>query len=518
MATDHRAGRLGKELLVKNINLLVVSFLIGFALTLGLASFASAQDGAEAPADAHGVCLATIERLSAGGITQDELMEIENVCIYQETVALDFLEVTMDRLNGPQPRPNFGTWADAIAQLNSCRHIDEVICPNAGTEPPEPTRTPRSESRSHLLVECRGACAEGPGITNGVRGRGWRAEAVCREGTVPLTYSYRHAVVEGEERERRDERDRSLVLDITYCYDPASASAPRVIERDYATVDLTEVWEHIHRLENACGPDGMRGHSDDWDELCSRFEAVLVHTTRINELSAELGTLRDDLDALRAREDARWAADCGKTDAEWSAMSESEQLELIRSGECDGASSTTVLQSDWHLRFHLGAGLHLIGTSVPATLIAPYGVVYAELEALPAEHFGFFLRGMIGAGDLLDRRGQWNSEGTIGASGIFGGSAGATFRLDEMIAFDLGVASSAVFNPGGQIGTSLHTWPVFNLGGEFRVRVNPVRWLHIEATVGLDYTHSEVRRTNADAFTGVDGLGGHGSVGVGFSF
>lgn len=502
---------------MKNSYLLIVSFVVGFVLTLGFASFASAQSRIEIPVGSADPCLqAFSEAYNTGGISDAEAVSITATCVDMDVTQASFFEGVADSLNGSaNGRPVFRNIADVMGFFRTCRETTAVICPGVDEEEtPEPSRRTTTSS-SRLVVECRGACAEGPGITNGLRGRGWNRVAVCREGTVPLSLSWRHAVV-GDDARRRAES--GTVLDITYCFDPASPSAPPAIERDYATVDLTEVWEHIHRLENACGPDGMRGNSDDWDELCSRFDLVVEHTTSITNLRTALSTLRSDLDALRAREDARWAADCGKTDAEWSAMSESEQLELIRSGECDGASSTTVLQSPWHLRFHLGAGLHLIGTSVPATLIAPYGIVYAELEALPSEHFGFFLRGFIGAGDLLDRRGQWNSEGTIGASGIFGGSAGASLRLDEIVAFDLGVASSAVFNPGGQIGRSLHTWPVFQLGGEVRLRVNPLPWLHIEAALALDYTHSEVRLPNVDTFTGVDGLGGHGSIGVGVSF
>lgn len=506
---------------MKNSNLFLVSFVIGFCLVLGFTAVASAQTATriEIPADSADPCLqAFSEAYNSGGISDAEAREITAVCVDMDMTQSSFFESVADGLNGSaNGRPTFRNIVDVMGFFRTCRETTAVICPGVDEEetPETGTTRRRTGSGTRLVVECRGACAEGPGITNGLRGRGWNRVAVCREGTIPLTYSWRHAVV-GDDTRRRAES--GTALDIVYCFDPASASAPRVIERDVERTDLSGILERLDRLENACAPDGMRDRSDDWRELCTRFDAVVIHTTRINELDTELGTLRNDLDALRAREDERWAADCGKTDEEWSAMSESEQLELIRSGECDGASNTTVLQSDWHLRFHLGAGLHLVGTSVPATVIAPYGVVYAEFEALPTDHFGFYLRGFIGAGDLLDRVGQWNSEGTIGASGIFGGSAGATFRLDEMIAFDLGVASSAIFNPGGQIGRTLHTWPVFQLGGEFRVRINPVRWFHLEATIGLGYLHSEVRRTNADSFIGVDGLGGSGTIGAGFSF
>ncbi len=494
-----------------------ISFVVGFVLTLGLASIANAQTAhIEVPTGSSDPCLEAFTRAynTGNAISDAEAVEVTRVCVDMDVTQASFFEGISDVLNGPTEGPEtFRNIADVMGFFRTCRVTTTAVCPGADEEEtPEPSRR---TTTSRLVVECRGACAEGPGITNGLRGRGWNRVAVCREGTVPLSFSWRHAVV-GDETRRRAES--GTALDITYCFDPATASAPRVIERDVERVDLSGILERLDRLENACGPEGMRGNSDDWDELCTRFEAVVIHTTRISELDTELSTLRSDLDALRAREDARWAADCGKTNEEWNALSESEQLELIRSGQCDGASNTTVLQSDWHLRFHLGLAFHGLGITAPAGILAPHGVVYAEIEALPVEHFGFFLRGYVGAGNLLDRIGQFNPDGTIGDEGIFGGSAGATFRLDEMFAFDLGVASSAVFNPGGQIGRSLHTWPVFQLGGEVRLRVNPLPWLHIEGTAGLDYAHTEVRRPNVDHFVGVDGVGYHLSLGAGVSF
>jgi hypothetical protein len=489
-----------------NLRLVSVSFVVGFVLTLGLASIANAQDRIEPPADAHNVCINAISRLAEGGITDDELMEIENVCVYAESAGLNYLETLMDNLNGSQPRPSFGTWAEAMAHMNRCHHVDDVICPNEGTVPDAPVaEVPREPRR--LVVEGRGAVAR-------MEGRGWNRQVVCEEGTVPFNVEERYAHVDGESR-RRIERRTTLV--IVYCLDPDNLAAPRIAERE-GTVDLTEIYARLDRLENACGTDGMRGHSEEWDLLCTRFDAVLIHTTEINGLRTDLTEITSDLEALSAREDRRWAADCGKTDAEWTAMSEDERLELIRSGQCDGASTTVVHQSDWHLGFHLGLAFHGLGITAPAGILAPHGVVYAEIEALPVEHFGFFLRGYVGAGNLLDRIGQFNPDGTIGDEGIFGGSVGPTFRFNEMFALDVGLAASAVFNPGGQIGRSLHTWPVFQLGGEVRLRVNPLPWLHIEGTAGLDYSHAEVRRPNVDHFVGVDGVGYVLSLGGGVSF
>jgi len=483
---------------VKNILIVCVSFVIGFCL----ANVASAQARIAPPENSTPACLARFNELyDDGSIDLDDAASLTNWCVDSDRTMISFYENLYDSLNGPGGRPSFATMDEAREAFTMCREVE--VCPRDPETPTvaETPRTPRA-----LILE-----GHGP---HRIEGRGWRRQVVCEDGTTGVVVEERYSRREDEARRRIPTR---TTLRIVWCIDITNPSAIRVAETR-GEVDLTDILRRLDHLENACGEDGMREQSSQWRELCTRFDAVLIHTTEINTLRTSLGTLRDDLDALSAREDARWAADCGQTNEEWAALTEGARLELIRSGQCDGASTTVVNQSDWHLRFHLGAGLHLLGVSAPATLIAPYGVVYAELEALPSDHFGFYLRGFIGAGDLLDRVGQWNPDGTIGASGVFGGSAGATFRLDEIVAFDLGVATSSVFNPGGQIGSSLHTWPIYNLGGEFRVRINPVRWFHIEATVGLDYTHSEVRRPNVDHFVGVDALGGHGSLGVGFSF
>lgn len=508
---------------MKKISILLVSFVIGFCTTLvlGFTAVANAQDRIRPPEGATPACLARFNELNADGISLDDAAVLTNYCVDSDRTMISFYEGLYDRMNGDGGRPHFASMDEAREAFTMCRTVE--VCPRDPEDPPREA-TPRTSST--LIVECRGACVNDParGIVDGLRGRGWRRTAVCEEGSVPLVYSYRHAVVDGEDPERRHRAD-GVTLDIVYCIRTSNPAAPDVARAECEDIDLSALWASIHRLENACGEGGMRtpddGDTSDWDLLCMRSDQVVINSTNIQALQRDLGELNDELDELRAREDARWAADCGKTNEEWTAMSEDDRLELIRGGQCDG--STTVLQSDWHLRFHLGVGLHLVGVSDPATLIAPYGVVYAELEALPSQNFGFFLRGYIGAGSLMDRIGQWNPAGTIGDSGVFGGSVGLTIRPNEFIAIDLGPTASAVFNPGGQIGADLHTWPLLQVGGEVRARVHPLaglgaRWFHVELTVGIDYTHSEVRRPNIGHFIGRDGVGGHGSVGLGFSF
>jgi len=309
----------------------------------------------------------------------------------------------------------------------------------------------------------------------------------------PLTYSYRHAVVAGEARETRHRGD-GVTLDIVYCYDDRSRTAPSVPPVDFARTepDLSAIWLAIDRIG----------------------DTVAIHTGRINRIIEELEAIRPRVDRLE--DDA--AADCGLTHEEWLALTAAEVRRMHDEGECEDASTTTVVNNGWRLHVDLGAGLHLVGLSAPANIVAPHGVVYAQLEALPVEHFGFYLRGFIGAGDLLDRIGQFNPEGTIGFEGIVGGSAGATFRFDEHFALDAGIASSFGFNPGGQIGRSLHAWPWFQIGGELRLRVNPLPWLTIGITIGLAHTHSEIRRPNVDTFIGIDAIGGNGTLDVGVRF
>ncbi|MCE9586606.1 hypothetical protein K8R04_04840 [Candidatus Uhrbacteria bacterium] len=444
---------------MKKTNLFLVSFVIGFisVLVLGISSTASAQTRADVPDGFTDPCLGAFNDAydGDGAISAAEATAITQACVDMDVTQAGFFETLADRLNGPEPRPTFNHIGDVIGHFSRC--IRATVCPNEGTTLP-PRATPR------LVLEGRGP--------HHMEGRGWHQQVVCEDGTVPFNVEERYAHVDGESR-RIIPRGTTLV--IVYCLDPNNSAAPGVAERG-GDVDLSRIiaWlerhdSHLTRIDNACAEEGgMRG-DPDWDLLCLRLDQVVINSTNIRTLTQNLQTLSDDVDALRAREDNRWAADCGRSDAEWTAMSEDDRLELIRSGQCDGASTTVVNQSDWHLRFHLGVGLHLVGLTAPAGITSPNAVVYGELEALPSEHFGFYLRGMIGAGDLLDRIGQYNPEGTIGFEGIAGGSAGLTIRFNEMFALDAGLASSFGFNPGGQIGRSLHTWPWFQIGGELRL-------------------------------------------------
>lgn len=497
---------------MKKTNLFLVSSAIGFCITLclGITSMASGQDRIVLPSSTVDPCLqAFTEAYNSDGISDPEATSITRTCMDMDLTQRNFFEQQADLLNGPLPPERFHSMADVMGFFRTCRETTTVICPGADHED-DPPAEPR-----RLVIECRGpACVNDParGIINGIEGRGWNRDAVCVPPAEPFRIEETFAHIDGEGPSRIPSR---TTVRIVYCLDPLNLAAPPIAERE-ARVDLTDILRRLDHLEHACGEGGMRGRSASWDTLCTRFDAVLIHTTQIINLTTSVAELNDELDALRAREDARWAADCGYSIEEWMAMSEETHLTHIRSGDCDSAAVAT--GNGWHLRFHLGVGFLLVGLTTPANIAAPHGIVYGELEALPSEHFGFYLRGMIGVGDLLDRIGQYNPDGTIGAEGVFGGSAGLTIRASEMIAVDLGAAASSGFNPGGQIGSSLHTWPWFHIGGEARLRVNPLPWLHLEATVGLGSTHSEVRRPNVDRFIGMDGFGWNLGLGAGGSF
>ncbi len=496
-----------------------LSFLIVFGLIVSLAQTAQAQTPhIVLPDGMTGGCLSRFNQLYADGeLTVDEATDLTASCMDADIGSMSFWEHLYDEFNGEGGRPTFHNMGEVMAAFTTC-HFEEV-CPH---DPPAPgtTPTPTTHARRTLVVECRGACVHDParGIDHGLTGRGWRRHVVCEEGAVPLAVEWRHSTVDGESLRHVGD---GVGLFITYCYDPAVTHAPEVIQRIVNETDLTDVWNHIHRLEHACGPEGMRGHSADWDLMCTRFDEVVINATNIRSLRADLDALNADLNALREREDRRWARACHRSDAEWDAMTEDQRLAIIGTPECDavGSGGNTTIVGGWHLRFHLGAGFYLPIIAGPRFVLAsPNGIVYGELEALPDPHAGFFLRGFIGAGDLMDRVGQFNPNGTIGMEGVAGGSAGAVIRFDEHFALDLGLASSFGFNPGGQIGSTLHAWPWFQIGGEVRLRWNPIPLVHVELTGGLADTHSEVLFQGADRMIGTDAVGGNVTLGVGVSF
>ncbi|QQR61299.1 hypothetical protein IPH19_02475 [Candidatus Uhrbacteria bacterium] len=486
---------------MKTTNLFLVSFAIGFVLTLGLASIADAQDRIVPPEGASPPCLQHFNELYEDGtISLDDAAALTNTCVDADRTVMTFYETLYDRLNGTGGRPHFTNMGEVREAFTMCREVE--VCPRD----PEAPSAPRTRRR--LVVEARGP--------HHMEGRGWNRQVICEDGTEPVEVPWNRARSEGESRRRAEP---GVTLVIIHCVDYSNPAAPP-IAREEAEDDLEDVGRNYAFLTYYCSPTLPEGVVRDaaWAGFCNSFDEF---RRDLDEFRGDLNTMRGQITSILTRLGALeggLSVICDIDPDDYPTMTRDQVMQACLAAREDYLRDSVGSGNGWHLRFHLGLAFHGLGITAPAGILAPHGVVYAEIEALPVEHFGFFLRGYVGAGNLLDRIGQFNPDGTIGDEGIFGGSAGATFRFDEMFALDVGLAASAVFNPGGQIGRSLHTWPVFQLGGEVRLRVNPLPWLHIEGTAGLDYTHTEVRRPNVDHFVGVDGVGYVLSLGGGVSF
>lgn len=490
---------------MKNSNRFLVSFAIGFcSVLIGYVSTADAQRRIEPPAGSTPACLARFNELNEDGtISLDDAADLTNFCVDSDRTMISFYENLYNSLNGSGGRPHFATMDEAREAFTMCREVE--VCPH---DPEAPSETPRPRTRHRLVVEARGP--------HHMEGRGWNRQVVCEGGTEAVEVPWSRARSEGESRRRAE---TGVTLVIIHCVDYSNPAAPPIARED-AEDDLEDVGNNYAFLTYYCSPTLPEGVVRDaaWAGFCNSFDEF---RRDLDQFGGDLGTLRGQITAILTRLGALeggLSVICDIDPDEYPTMTRDQVMQACLAAREDYLRDSVGSGNGWHLRFHLGVGLHLLGITAPAGIIAPHGVVYAELEALPSEHVGFFLRGYVGAGNLLDRIGQFNPDGTIGDEGIFGGSVGPTFRFNEMFALDVGLAASAVFNPGGQIGRSLHTWPVFQLGGEVRLRVNPLPWLHIEGTAGLDYTHAEVRRPNVDHFIGVDNVGYHLILGAGVSF
>lgn len=484
---------------------------ISLVIVLSFATVASAQDRIVPPAGATPVCLQLFNELYAdGNISMDDAARLTGWCIDSDRTMLGFFEHLYDTLNGSGGRPQFANMTEARAAFTSCRIT--AICP------PQPNLTPRPrrERRDELVVEGRGPFH--------YEGSGWGREVVCENGTIGVPIDWRHSRTEGEDRRHAVP---GITLVIIHCIDPNNAAVGPIVRRGDGG-DLASAGDNYTSVFNFCSPTLPEGAVRSAGEIsfCNDFHnavtdlegfrgtlndfngKLIALTLRLNQLTGRVDDLEDDA-----------AADCGLTREEWVALSVQERRALHESGACSQAAAVAVASNGLQLQFLLGGGVHLVGFTAPASIVAPHAIVSSELVALlPGRHVGFYLRGFIGAGSLGDEVGEFNDQGTISGEGIFGGSAGLTYRFSDLFALDFGLASSAGFNPGDKVGSTIHSWPWTQVGGELRARISPTSWFYIDATVGVSSTHAETHQANATTFTGVNSVGWSGELTLGFRF
>lgn len=494
---------------------------LSLVLVLSLANVASAQRAhIVPPAGAMNACEQAITDAYRDSFVGDEEMaEITGRCVDMNATQLSWFAALADRLNGPHAgRPQFQSGSAAMAYLDTCRTVSRTVC--SGVQEPSPAPQPAANTPSpssappiprRLEVVCRGACA-------GFEGHGWSRRAVCQEGTTAHEFPWNRARVEGESPRHVA---HGVTLVIIECYNNSVVGAPRVAARDVGRINLSEVDARLDQLELACAPGGMdEARYPGWQRLCNSVDDSIRDAANITGLITSLRIISEKIGVLEPRleavEDAE-AADCNLALEEWRALSRDQRREMQESGACDGQAAAVVASHEQPFGFTVGAGLHLVGFTAPAPIVAPHGVITAELIGQLGLHTGFYLRGFFGAGSLGDVPGLFNRGGSIGGEGIFGGSLGLAYRFSDLLSIDLGLAASSGVNPGERVGETLHTWPWMQLGGEARLRVNPTSWFYVDATLGASSTHVELYLANATSFTGVNSFGWSGELTIGVS-
>lgn len=485
-------------------------FVVGFCVVFGLTTVVSAQQHGGAPAGYTDICFGAFNSAySDGVISSAEAVQLTQTCVSMDLVQIGFFEDMADRLNGGQSRPTFGGMSDVINFFNGCHESTEIRCPNPGTVPP-PVR-PRTPRR--LVVEGRGP--------HHMEGRGWHREVVCENGTIGVPIDWRHSRTEGESR-RHEEPGITLV--IIHCVDAHNTAAPPIVIED-GEDDLEEPGNNFTFLTNYCSPTLPEGAVRDaqWAGFCNTFNGFV---DELSGFSGDLGRFRAQLTGILARLgtlEGGLSSICGIDPVEYPTMTRAQVVAACSNARRAYLEDQTGSAAEAS-RFRLETGIagELMLHTEARGVVAPYIIAFAEGEFLLGGNpgslqGGFYVRGEIGWGSLMDKVGQYNLTTPIGSSGVWGLSGGGVIRFNDTLALDLGLAfdSSLV---AGMRGDAIYEYAWHQLGAEARIRISPVRHVSIDIGLTAAWSHSEVEVPNTDPLVGRDGFGGTLQVGLGLEF
>jgi len=340
-----------------------------------------------------------------------------------------------------------------------------------------------------------------------------RAQAVQRHGrTIRCDCPDDLREVDVDRRTARQELryDRRTV--VVTCTNPNPAAEGE--GRDHVERDWTPILDRLDALEAACDrPE--EDMTPGWRDLCSRVSSIEMllerHEVQLHAILDHLIDLESRVSALETEVFGISEGACGISPSELGMLTQTQITDRCRAFVRAPSSS-----EDTRLNFQLGVGARVFLHSEMGVM-SGFAVAFAQWEPMLSSerHLGFYVRGLIGYGNVGDQPGQFGQV-PLGASGIWGLSAGLATR-GEHLAFNVGLAFDSSLVPGTR-GQVIGEYRWHTLGPEFRLRWNPVDFFGLELSLEPAWSHAEVDLPNTPDLGGVNGFGLASQVGVEFTF